>query len=286
MSCRCINRCASPKSSRIADQMLGGRLDIGLVPGITPRIFGPFGVDFESRREVTLEYVKFLRAAFAETPTFSFHGKHHHAENVALSVKPVQKPCPPLWIETRDTATLEFCAREGVNVGYFLISPREDCAPKYRKYLENWKKAGHTGKPNIAYSTVVYVDETDEKARKIALAEAGQAYRGFLPETDDPAELQRFKQEHAQHFIERGEIGAADIALHLLDADWLLAHDLILIGSPDTVARKLKKIASEGVFDTFFGEFNFSNLGEADVLRSIRLFGEKVMPQLRDFEPF
>jgi hypothetical protein len=48
----------------------------------------------------------------------------------------------------------------------------------------------------------------------------------------------------------------------------------------------LKKIATEGVFDCFFGEFNFTNLAEADVMRSIRLFGEKVMPQLRDYQPF
>jgi alkanesulfonate monooxygenase SsuD/methylene tetrahydromethanopterin reductase-like flavin-dependent oxidoreductase (luciferase family) len=266
--------------------MLGGRLDIGLVPGITPRIFEPFGVPFDNRREVTLEFIAFLRAAFGGTPSFSFNGKHHRADNVALAVPPVQRPCPPLWVETRDPATLEFCAREGVNVGYFLISPREDCAPRYRQYLENWKKAGHPGKPKIAYSTVVYVDETDEKALKTALAEAGQAYRGFLPETDDPAELKRFQQEHAQRYIERREFGAADIALHLLDADWLLAHDLILIGSPDTVAKKLKKIATEGVFDTFFGEFNFGQLGEADLMRSIRLFGEQVIPQLRDYQPF
>jgi alkanesulfonate monooxygenase SsuD/methylene tetrahydromethanopterin reductase-like flavin-dependent oxidoreductase (luciferase family) len=270
----------------IADQMLNGRLEIGLVPGITQRIFTPFGVEFENRREVTLEFVQFLRAAFAGTPNFTFHGKHHHAENVALSVPPVQKPCPPLWIETRDPATLEYCAQEALNVGYFLISPREATAPRYRKYLEDWTKAGHPGKPNIAYSTVVYVDETDEKALQTALADAGQAYRGFLPETDDPVALKRFQQEHAQRYIERGEIGAADIALHLLDPDWLLAHDLILIGSPDTVAKKLKKIATEGVFDCFFGEFNFTNLAEADVMRSIRLFGEEVIPQLRDYAPF
>jgi len=104
--------------------------------------------------------------------------------------------------------------------------------------------------------------------------------------TDDPEELKRFQQEHVQRYIERKEFGAADIAAHLLDADWLHAHDLVLIGSPDTVAQKLKKIASEGVFDCFFGEFNFSNLAEADVMRSIRLFGEKVIPQLRDHQPF
>ena len=54
----------------------------------------------------------------------------------------MQRPHPPLWIETRDAATLEFCAREGINTGYFLIFPREDCAPRYRKYLERLARGG------------------------------------------------------------------------------------------------------------------------------------------------
>ncbi len=270
----------------IADQMLDGRLEVGLVPGISPRYFEPFGVDFESRRAVTLEFVALLRAAYTDAKSFSFDGKYHHFKDVKLSVNPMQRPHPPLWIETRDVATLEFCAREGINVGYFLVFPREDCAPRYRKYLSDWRAAGHKTKPNIAYSTVVYVDETDEKARKKALHAAGQAYRGFLPATEDAKELAAFQKGHAQSFIERREFGAADIALHLLDGEWLLEHDLVLIGSPDTVAKKLEKIASEGVFNTFFGEFNFSDLAEEDLMRSIRLFGTEVMPRLRNFEPF
>jgi len=52
------------------------------------------------------------------------------------------------------------------------------------------------------------------------------------------------------------------------------------------VTEKLMRAASEGVFNCFMGEFNFSDLPEDDVMRSIRLFGEKVMPELRDFNPF
>ena len=37
---------------------------------------------------------------------------------------------------------------------------------------------------------------------------------------------------------------------------------------------------------TFMGEFNFSDLPERDLMRSIRLFGEKVIPVLRGYEPF
>jgi len=40
------------------------------------------------------------------------------------------------------------------------------------------------------------------------------------------------------------------------------------------------------MFNTFFGEFNFGDLAEEDLMRSIRLFGTEVIPPLRDFEPF
>ena len=73
---------------------------------------------------------------------------------------------------------------------------------------------------------------------------------------------------------------------NLLDPEYLLENDLILLGSPETVARKLRDFANEGMFNTFFGEFNFGDLGEDELMRSIRLFGTEVMPVLREFEPF
>jgi hypothetical protein len=34
------------------------------------------------------------------------------------------------------------------------------------------------------------------------------------------------------------------------------------------------------------GEFNFADLPEPELMRSIRLFGEQVIPALRAYEPF
>jgi hypothetical protein len=48
----------------------------------------------------------------------------------------------------------------------------------------------------------------------------------------------------------------------------------------------LPPAAQSGLFNTFMGEFNFSDLPESDLMRSIRLFGEKVIPALRAYEPF
>ena len=269
----------------VADQMLDGRLEVGLVPGINPDYFRPFGVAYETRREATMEFVGFLKTAYAAKDFFDFEGEFHRVKHARLAVKPMQRPHPPLWIETRDPATLAFCAKEGINAGYFFLYPREHAAPRYRDYLSQWQKAGWKTKPHIAYSCVCYVDETDAKALK-RLHEAGAAYRGFLPPGKGKAELAVLLEENAKRFEARGEPGAAEVARHLVDGDWLLAHDLILIGSPDTVAKKLKQYASDGVFDTFFGEFNFGELPEEDLMRSIRLFGTEVLPRLRDHEPF
>jgi alkanesulfonate monooxygenase SsuD/methylene tetrahydromethanopterin reductase-like flavin-dependent oxidoreductase (luciferase family) len=270
----------------IVDQMLGGRMELGLVPGITPDYFRPFGLEFGARKSPTLEFVDYMRVAYGATQPFSYHGEDFHTDNAELAVQPVQKPHPPLWMMTRDPRTLEFCAQNAVNPGYFLVYPRADAAPRYRKFLADWQAAGWTHKPNIAYSTVVYVDETDEKAIDNALFRASRAYEGFLPPAQPGETFDERARRHAKMFIGRGEPGASEIMANVFNPDYLLHHNLIFIGSPATVTAKIRAAAEAGLFNTIMGEFNFADLPEPELLRSIRLFGEKVIPALRGYEPF
>jgi alkanesulfonate monooxygenase SsuD/methylene tetrahydromethanopterin reductase-like flavin-dependent oxidoreductase (luciferase family) len=270
----------------VVDQMIGGRLELGLVPGINDSYFRPFGLDYSQRKSPTLEFVDYMRAAYGETQPFSFHGDELHTDSALLAVQPLQKPHPPLWMMSRDPPTLEFCARNGINPGYFLVYPRKDAAPRYRQFVKDWEKAGHARKPNIAYCTVVYVDETDEKARAVALKRAARAYEGFLPMPKPGETFEERIATHAKKFIGRGEPGASEIMANLFDADYIEKNQLVFIGSPETVARQIREAAEHGVFNVFLGEFNFADLPEEDLLRSIRLFGEKVIPALRDYEPF
>ena len=119
----------------IVDQMLGGRMELGLVPGINADYFRPFGLDYDLRKSPTLEFVDYMRVAFGGTQPFSFHGSNFHTESAEISVQPFQHPHPPLWMMSRDPQTLEFCASNAINPGYFLIYPRSDAAPRYRKFL-------------------------------------------------------------------------------------------------------------------------------------------------------
>ncbi len=270
----------------IVDQMLGGRMELGLVPGINADYFKPFGLDYNLRKSPTLEFVHYLRAAYSEQQPFSFHGDAHHTDNAQISVQPLQRPHPPLWMMSRDPQTLEFCAKNDINPGYFLIYPRRDAAPRYIKFLEDWAKTGRSRKPNIAYCTVVYVDESDQKALDVALARATRAYEGLMPPAKPGETFEHRAAAHAKFFTGRGEPGASEIMVNLFNGDYLMRNELVFIGSPETVAMQIRSAAEAGLFNVFMAELNFADLPEADLMRSIRLFGERVIPALRDYEPF
>src|SRR5579875_1579563 len=105
------------------DQATGGRLEVGVVSGISPVMLERFGVDYNTRRSVTLEAIRLINTAFSSDGPFDFEGEHFHLQKIQLSVRPAQRPRPPIWLESRDPQTLRVLASEGIDTGYFLYFP-------------------------------------------------------------------------------------------------------------------------------------------------------------------
>jgi alkanesulfonate monooxygenase SsuD/methylene tetrahydromethanopterin reductase-like flavin-dependent oxidoreductase (luciferase family) len=271
------------EDATVLDHVADGRFELGLVSGIVPEFFGPYGADFQNRRAMTHEALLCIKQALSSQGTFSFNGEFHQYQNVTLGVKPLQQPHPPIWIHSRDGDTLAILAREGVHTGYLFLVPRDEVAPRYREYLRLWQEAGNPGKPNIGYWILVYVDETDAKA--VAKAKPYFQYcftNVFGTRAEGGIGYQRLAENH----LKRGNPRGAEIARHTIDVDYLRARNLAFVGSPQTVIEQIKAAASEGVFNVVLGEFNIGEIAEADLMRSIRLFGTEVIPALRDFEPY
>jgi alkanesulfonate monooxygenase SsuD/methylene tetrahydromethanopterin reductase-like flavin-dependent oxidoreductase (luciferase family) len=271
------------EDAAVLDHVLNGRLDLGLVAGIVPDFFGPYRAEFKKRRELTHETVRFVKLALSSNRAFSFDGPSHQYDNVTLSVKPLQKPHPPLWVHSRDAETLAFLAGEAVNTGYLFLVPRNEVAPRYREYLRLWDEAGHKTKPHIGYWVLVYVDETDVKALSKARGYFTHCFtKVFGTRTDGGIGYQRL----AENFMKRGDPGGAEIARHAPEVDYLVERNLAFVGSPATVVRQIKSAASDGLFNTVLGEFNIGDIEEPDLMRSITLFGKEVIPALRSFDPY
>ena len=278
------------EETAVLDNVLHGRLEIGMVSGIVPEYFShyshyrqPREYVFQHRRQLTNELVPLIKKAFAADGPFSFSGPFHDLQEVHLSVKPLQKPHPPMWIQSRDPDTLRTLALEGVHTGYLLFFPREEAEARYREYIRLWQEAGHEGKPNIGYWTLVYVDETDELAVQKAAPQINHAFGQVFGVGDGGfADAKRL----IANYELRGEWGAAEIARNMTNVEWLLERNLVFVGSPETVIRQIREAATEGIFNTVMAELNLGWLSERDLMRSIRLFGERVIPALKDFEPY
>ena len=70
------------EEAAVLDQVLHGRLELGLVSGIVPEYYnhythflGSREDTFQQRREMTLELVSLVKAAFADPEPFSFEGR-------------------------------------------------------------------------------------------------------------------------------------------------------------------------------------------------------------------
>ncbi len=272
------------EEAAMLDHILHGRLELGLVSGIVPDFFQPYKADFQNRRALTHEGLDLVKTAFTSGGKFSFHGPFHQYRDIQLSVKPIQKPHPPLWMQSRDRETLQVLAREGVHTGYLLFMPREDVVPRYRDYLSLWQQSNHKGKPNIGYWTLVYVDETDQRAKDTLTSHLLHCFTKVFGTRGTDTMPPYLKL--AENYEKRGELGAAEIARNLTNIDYLLERNLIFVGAPDTVAQRLSAAARDGLFNTILCEFNVGAMLEADLMRSITLFGREVIPALRNFEPY
>lgn len=85
----------------LADQLSGGRLNVGVGGGYQQYEFERFGTSLENAKERTLETIDLIELGLTQKK-FSYKGKHLSQPTTAISVRPVQTPTPPIWVATAD----------------------------------------------------------------------------------------------------------------------------------------------------------------------------------------
>ncbi len=273
----------------ILDNITHGRMEVGLASGVTPEEFRVYGGDWDNSHELATEALSLLRKAFTSNKPFDFQGPFHQYQRVPLSVEPLQQPHPPIWLLSLKPDQLKAAAQEGAHTGYLFFRPRQDAAAYIQDYVQLWRENGHQHAPNVSYVAFVYVDETDEAA---VAHGAGPIIDSMMTIYGrglglDPSPEQEYHNMGPNRDGDQGRAFGHDSIDNQkwLDFEYLHENDLVFVGSPETVAEKLKSAAKEGLFNVFCGEFNVGSLPEDDLMRSIRLFGTKVIPAIGEFDP-
>ena len=248
------------------DQLAGGRVDIGFGRGYQNYEFERFGLELDSARQRWDESLDIILNAF-KGKAFSYSGKHYQVPDTTVFPQPLQTPHPPIWIVAQSPYALEAAVRRGFNVltGGFGVSV--DQLGAFGKMFDDVAaKVNPPVKPRVGVQRAIYVAENDADARD-AVEHARWNMRVTLS---------------LRNHYERVENGKAVPIVAPTEPDLEdLIERYIIIGSPDTCIRQIKRLQSLMGISHFNCSFWFGDMDQKRVLRSMERFSKEVMPALK-----
>jgi len=248
------------------DLLTGGRLDVGLGRGYQRYEFERLGQDLGESRARWEEAVDIIVMALAGRP-FSYDGKYFKIPETTVFPQPAQRPHPPIWVTAQSPDSIEATVRRSFHLlsGGFGV-PIERLR-EFRRVFDQSVAQHPPSRPiRVGTQRPVYVTDDEADARAAA-------------------ELARWNMRvtlSLRNNYERVEHGRA---MPVPFANEPSTDDLLdkfsVIGTPDTCIRQIRRLEEAMRIDHFNASFWFGDLGQEKVLRSMRLFAEKVMPAFR-----
>lgn len=268
------------------DHLSKGRLEFGTGIGTQEHEFYRWGIDYAERRFMGEEALDIIKMAWTEDEV-SYDGKFWQFREHIPWPHPYQDPHPPIWCGCHSVRAHEFAARNSYGCAE-NIDTDEDIANKFAVYRRVWKETHGPDEPERTFlMRQVYVDDTDEKAHEVARARYGNTWgtdnRGLIHEhfglnprgygADDTEEIRQ--RERVREMMARPD-----------GYEWSLENGIFIVGSPDSVVEQVTRTTQRmGGLDVFCANFEFGRMPVSQARRSLRMFGEHVLPEVQKLAP-
>jgi len=258
------------EEAAMVDQVSQGRLIFGVGRSGVVGTYDAYQVPYDESRERFAETLQIIERAWSQ-PRFSYSGRFYSFDNIACSPRPYQGKLPPIRVAASTPDTFPAIGAQGYPV---FASTRHvawpDVGPQVASYQEGWKSAGRPGHGQVYVGAPIYIAETDERARAEAAESVTHFYRLQYELIADSA-----RRSGRQAFIDRAERLRTLTYADVLDAN-------VLVGSPRSVADKLRRLQDEIGFDGILAELNCGGLIPHErVLNALKLLCQEVMPRFR-----
>jgi alkanesulfonate monooxygenase SsuD/methylene tetrahydromethanopterin reductase-like flavin-dependent oxidoreductase (luciferase family) len=256
------------------DILSKGRLVVGLGRGNRPQEFLGHGVPQEESRSRMQEGLEVLRRAWTQERV-SFEGRHWQFDEIPVYPKPLTKPHPPLVFAVTSPESLQWAGINGLAImSSGLTTPTEALIRQRETYLAALTSAGHSDLTisellgRWIVSKHVYVAPTDAEAR----ADAEGPERWYLDSF-----ARSIRPDGLRGISEAVRQQATASADRVSSLRWEeLIEDRLLIGSPETVRRRVEALKEIGVGQLICW-MSFGGLPPKKVRRSMELFAREVI---------
>jgi alkanesulfonate monooxygenase SsuD/methylene tetrahydromethanopterin reductase-like flavin-dependent oxidoreductase (luciferase family) len=260
------------------DHLSRGRVEFGAGIGTHEHEFIRMGLDYYQRREMGEEALAIMEKAWTQ-PEVTYNGRFWQFDEMLPMPKPYQQPHPPIWIAAHSLRAFEWAAERNNDVAT-NISTDDEMEEKFAHYRKIWAECEHPGPmPRQLLVRPVHVAETEEKAHEEAREYILKFYslgREMVTDTrvgfgTDPrgkgGDNTRYSRANGRIFRESGQ-----------SYDFWLDNGLALVGTPESVTRQIKASQKRLGYTVFVSSHHLGAMPPDMVERSIKLFGEEVIP--------
>ena len=241
------------------DVVSGGRFDFGVGKGYRPPEFAGFCIPIEEAGARFDEAIEVLRKAWAGKERFSHHGARWHFDNIIVEPRPVQQPHPPLWMGAGSLELIRRAAQQGFNLLLDQIAPVDliiERVAAYRAELARIGRRSAPGQIGVCRALQLIGSEAEREAafalRTKVLTAIGGLARG------PGAERYHNIGSHADPGLAR--------------------EDSALLGTPEEIIARLKKLEAGGVDYVLLVDPTGS-------IPALRTFAKEIMPAFAAASP-
>ena len=229
------------------DLLSNGRLDFGVGKGYRPYEFSGFCIPQDEATARFDEAIDVIRKAWTSKGRFSYEGKWWRYDNIVVEPAPIQQPHPPFWMGAGSPESIRRAAREGYNLLLDQIAPIDVIIDRVRVFREECKAVGRRYDPMmVGVTRGLQIVHNDEERRRAILTR-----REVLKNIGD---LARGPGAERYHQIKD-------------DPDNFELDDAPLLGTPEEIIERLKRLEAGGVENVLFAAPGASIAGLAHLRR-------------------
>ena len=251
------------ESYAMVDVISNGRLDFGVGKGSEAHEYKKAGINQQEATGRMYEGVEVIRQAWSDKPV-NFSGEFFKYQNVPVFPKPIQRPHPSIWVGcARSEDSFRWAGENGFHLMTLPYLYREQgVLPGFVKtYRSALAKAGHDfTQTEVLGKFHIYVSSSLEQA--IEEAAPYLANYSIVHKAADPDRQ------------ERGLMVVRDPKVQL-------AEGFVIAGDPQRCIDTIQKWREEVGLTAISGTFHFGGMPQEMAMKNIRLFAERVMPELK-----
>lgn len=242
-----------------ADNLMGGRLELGVGRGAFKYEFDRYGIKVEDSRDIFDESLALLERLLIHSDVSSETDAYRFAP-LTITPRPLQQPLPPVWIAAVTPDAVYHSARRGYHVITTpLRSPFEDARNQAESFHRGRSESGkQASEQRFSMLRMVYVArDRAEVEEKLEFAVQNDRCHHNIRTTNGD--------------VIQGIIQGSDSGRSLTEIE-----DALIIGTADQCLEKIEAYAHLGI-DEFIVNMGFG-ASHADVIHSMKTFASKVMP--------